>query len=71
MNTIQSYESLSSLTTMSKAELLELSERQAEESIEGESPLLDGVKATHFFLALRFLADETLKQIQIKLHERV
>ena len=71
MNTLQSYESLSSLTNMSKAELSTLSERQAEESIKGDNPFENGIKACHFFNALIFLSEETIKQIDKKLNERV
>jgi hypothetical protein len=56
---------------MSKTELTTLSERQAEESIQGNTPFEDGIKACHFFNALIFLSQETIKQINKKLNERI
>jgi len=60
MNTLQSYESLSSLTNMSKAELSTLSERQAEEIKEAGTP----EQAYAFLSKVKTLIDGTIDKIK-------
>ena len=67
MNTLQSYESLSSLTNMSKAELSTLSERQAEEIEEAGSC----EQAYAFLSKAEFVIKETKDRIKDKAIDEV
>lgn len=60
MNTLQAYDSLSSLTTYSKAALVSLGESQAEEIIEAGSP----EQAYAFLFKVKTVIETTLENIK-------
>lgn len=70
-NPLAMYDSLGSISDLSINELRLLAKYQATQSIKADDPLVEGEKAKHFFRSLIYLSEQTIKQIDKKIYEKV